>query len=249
MRLSLKRAAHAVPSRAAYRKFGASRSFFARCGIPQVSPSSLLRVPQLRTGAPCSHQRTWGPKKTGEAQPEPFLPGFTVFDLDETTLSPPSTDGCPILRVLCEGWDSESRPPVSHNSRPDGKRICSVAPKRSAVEGPALKFPDLSSGPQPPSPLSSRPKRSRVSYFAPPATPTGAALRRESRMQIINARALDRKSGGAQWRDLRLFFPWLFSGPQPPSPLSSRPKQSEVNRSLCGCSFLEMFAEGSWISH
>jgi hypothetical protein len=43
MRLSLKRAAHAVLSRAAYRKFGASRSFFERCGIPQASPSSLLR--------------------------------------------------------------------------------------------------------------------------------------------------------------------------------------------------------------
>jgi hypothetical protein len=34
-----------------------SRSFFARCGIPQAFPSSLLRSPQLRTGAPCSHQR------------------------------------------------------------------------------------------------------------------------------------------------------------------------------------------------
>ena len=41
MRLSLKRAAHADLSRAAYRKFGASRSFFARCGIPRTSPSSL----------------------------------------------------------------------------------------------------------------------------------------------------------------------------------------------------------------
>jgi hypothetical protein len=47
MRLSLKRAAHAVLSRVAYRKFGASRSFFARCGIPQVSPSSLVRVLQI----------------------------------------------------------------------------------------------------------------------------------------------------------------------------------------------------------
>jgi hypothetical protein len=37
-----------------------SRSFFARCGIPQGSPSSLLWTPQLRRGAPgCSHQRTW----------------------------------------------------------------------------------------------------------------------------------------------------------------------------------------------
>jgi hypothetical protein len=34
-----------------------SRSFFARCGMPQASPSSLIRVPQLRRGAPCSHQR------------------------------------------------------------------------------------------------------------------------------------------------------------------------------------------------
>ena len=57
MRLSLKKGAHAVLSRAAYRKFGASRSFFARCGIPQVSPSNLSRVPQIRPGAPCSHQR------------------------------------------------------------------------------------------------------------------------------------------------------------------------------------------------
>jgi hypothetical protein len=38
LRLSLKKGAHAVLSRAAYRKFGASRSFFARCGIPQASP-------------------------------------------------------------------------------------------------------------------------------------------------------------------------------------------------------------------
>jgi hypothetical protein len=53
-----------------------------------------------------------------------------------------------------------------------------------------------------PSPLSSRPKRTRISYFALLATSTCAALRRESRMQIIKATGLDRKSGGAQWRDL-----------------------------------------------
>jgi hypothetical protein len=37
----------------------------------------------------------------------------------------------------------------------------------------------------------------RISYFAPLATPTYAPLRRESRMQFLNATALDRKSGGA----------------------------------------------------
>jgi hypothetical protein len=50
--------------------------------------------------------------------------------------------------------------------------------------------------------LSSRPERTRISYFALLATSTCAALRRESRMQIPNATGLDRKSGGAQWRDL-----------------------------------------------
>jgi hypothetical protein len=53
-----------------------------------------------------------------------------------------------------------------------------------------------------PSPLSSRPKRTRISYFALLATTTCAALREESRMQTLKATALHRKSGGAKWRDL-----------------------------------------------
>ena len=61
----------------------------------------------------------------------------------------------------------------------------------------------------PPSPLSSRPKRTRISYFALLATTTCAALRKESRMQIPNTTGLNRKSGGAQWRDLRSCGPFL----------------------------------------
>jgi hypothetical protein len=53
-----------------------------------------------------------------------------------------------------------------------------------------------------PSPLSSRPKRTRISYFALLATTTCAALREESRMQTLKATTLHRKSGGAKWRDL-----------------------------------------------
>jgi hypothetical protein len=55
-----------VLSRAAYRKFGASRSFFARCGIPQASPQACAgshrttRVPHVRPGVR-------GPKTMGEA--------------------------------------------------------------------------------------------------------------------------------------------------------------------------------------
>jgi hypothetical protein len=39
--------------------------------------------------------------------------------------------------------------------------------------------------------------RTRISYFTELARTTCAALRRESRMQIINATVIDRKSGGA----------------------------------------------------
>jgi hypothetical protein len=51
--------------------------------------------------------------------------------------------------------------------------------------------------------LSSRPERTRISYFALLATTTRAALHRESRMEFINAMSLNRKSGGAEWRDLQ----------------------------------------------
>jgi hypothetical protein len=72
MRLSLKRAAHAVLSRAAYRKFGASRSFFARCGIPQASPSNRLRADRS-VGVPHVRTSVRGPKTVGEALRKPFV--------------------------------------------------------------------------------------------------------------------------------------------------------------------------------
>jgi hypothetical protein len=62
MRPSSKKGAHAVLSRAAYRKFGASRSFFARCGIPQGHPSNLLRVPNVRLFDPIPRHQPTGPR-------------------------------------------------------------------------------------------------------------------------------------------------------------------------------------------
>src|SRR5271165_1281927 len=89
MRLSLMKGAHAVLSRAAYRKFGASRSFFARCGIPQALTSSLQRSPPLRTGAPCSHQRTWA-ENEGRSPPQLFVPGPIAWSLGpKPTRTPP----------------------------------------------------------------------------------------------------------------------------------------------------------------
>src|SRR5580658_899575 len=55
----------------------------------------------------------------------------------------------------------------------------------------------------PPSPLSSRPERTRISYFAADARTTGAVFRKGNRMKLINATALNWKSGVAQWRDLQ----------------------------------------------
>jgi hypothetical protein len=45
--------------------------------------------------------------------------------------------------------------------------------------------------------LSSRPERTRISYFALLATTTYAVFPKENRMMLINATVLDRKSGGA----------------------------------------------------
>jgi hypothetical protein len=57
-----------------------SRSFFARCGIPQAFPSSRSRVPQLHTGAPCSHQRTWA-ENDGRSPTTAFRPVLTTCSL------------------------------------------------------------------------------------------------------------------------------------------------------------------------
>jgi hypothetical protein len=51
--------------------------------------------------------------------------------------------------------------------------------------------------------LSSRPERTRISYHAALSTTTGAALLKESRMHLVNANTLNRKSGVAERRDLQ----------------------------------------------
>jgi len=47
----------------------------------------------------------------------------------------------------------------------------------------------------------------RISYFALLATTMCAALRKESRMQIIKATGLDRKSGGSPTKAFRFMMP------------------------------------------
>jgi hypothetical protein len=54
--------------------------------------------------------------------------------------------------------------------------------------------------------LSSRPERTRISCHSALDMATCAALVKESRMKIANATKLNRKSGVAQWRDLRFSF-------------------------------------------
>src|ERR1700730_15210361 len=52
-------------------------------------------------------------------------------------------------------------------------------------------------------PLSSRPERTRISYHAELATSTDAPFRKERRTTFAKANEIDRKSGGAEGRDLR----------------------------------------------
>jgi len=55
--------------------------------------------------------------------------------------------------------------------------------------------------------MSSRPERTRISCHAALDIAACAAFVKESRMRIANATKLNRKSGVAQWRDLRFSLP------------------------------------------
>ena len=58
--------------------------------------------------------------------------------------------------------------------------------------------------------LSSRPERTRISCRAALDMATCAAFFKESRMKIANTTKLNRKSGVAEWRDLRFLLPTHF---------------------------------------
>ena len=57
-----------------------------------------------------------------------------------------------------------------------------------------------------PSPLSSQPKRTRISCCAAVDRAACAAFRKESRMKLAEPTNFNRKSGGAKWRDLQFHF-------------------------------------------
>jgi hypothetical protein len=71
-----------------------------------------------------------------------------------------------------------------------------------------------------PSPLSSRPERTRISCHAALDKAPCAPFRKEGRRKYTNATKVNRKSGVAQWRDLQFNGPFLemFSGKPDVSP-------------------------------
>ena len=77
---------------AACRKFGASRSFFARCGIPPRQTGNSLdgtdRTISNRTGAPRSPKRTWA-EKDGRS-PTTALPQSSNNSIRPPSRHPPS---------------------------------------------------------------------------------------------------------------------------------------------------------------
>jgi hypothetical protein len=89
-------------------------------------------------------------------------------------------------------------------------------------------------------PLSSRPERSAVEGPAVSVPLTTDPVHNASTL-----RHLDRRSHGpvgpTQGDEKRLLFSNYSSRKSHLFPLSSRPKRSAVERSLCGCSYLEMF--------
>jgi hypothetical protein len=71
--------------------------------------------------------------------------------------------------------------------------------------------------------LSSRPERTRISCHAALDIAACAAFRKESRMKFASATNLDRKSGVAEWRDLRFLYLPSNEGLLPSSPVLPAP--------------------------
>jgi hypothetical protein len=95
-----------------------------------------------------------------------------------------------------------------HSFSPAFPTEVSSRPERSGVEGPAVS-PATSqcSLKAPLSPLSSRPKRTRISCRAALDRTAYAPFLKEGRMNCDNATKSNRKSGVAQWRDLQFREP------------------------------------------
>ena len=77
------------------------------------------------------------------------------------------------------------------------------------LHSPDLLPQQLLSIEAPSSPLSSRPKRTRISCHAALDKAACAPFREERRMKSDNATKFYRKSGGAKWRDLQFTGPLL----------------------------------------
>jgi hypothetical protein len=96
------------------------------------------------------------------------------------------------------------------NRKYDGQFYCAkmalTAIRRMAANGPTELPSRLRR-------LAVGPERTRISCHAALDMAACAAFRKESRMKFANATNLDRKSGVAQWRDLR--FPVLTQTLQP----------------------------------
>jgi hypothetical protein len=73
--------------------------------------------------------------------------------------------------------------------------------------------------------LSPRPERTRISCHAAQERTANAPLRKERPMKFAEATKFQRKSGGAQWRDLRFTRPAFNSNGSVPTSLRTRPKR------------------------
>src|ERR1700761_5812518 len=87
---------------------------------------------------------------------------------------------------------------------------------RRAVEGPAVHLPRSQPSTKTAN-LSSRPERTRISCIAALDTPAYAPFRKERRTRFAQAATPHRKSGVAQWRDLRFTSTRIQVLPSEPS--------------------------------
>ena len=115
-------------------------------------------------------------------------------------------------QLCCESWgrfSMESESSHSHNFVISTGGVMGLRPTQGDEKTPSVR--GRSPMGAPPSPLSSRPKRTRISCHAALDRARCAPFFEERRMMFANATHSYRKSGGAQWRDLCVDAPsWKY---------------------------------------
>src|ERR1700679_644221 len=171
--------------------------------LPRLSPNTSTEYPIRRRWIACDQTKL---------KPSPRYPGF-IPAIELSSRPERSVVEGPVVSVPLTSTSDYNRPTLCHLDR-------SVAQWRD------LRFysPNLCFGLQPPYPLSSRPKRTRISYFALLATTTDAVFPQEKPHDVDRRNESRQEIRGSAVERSAVISPLVASLIQPRTPVVVLPR-------------------------